>query len=1043
MAEFAVLHAHTEFSTRDSLIRATELPVLAAEHGYAACAITDHGGIEGAVPFVEACRKAGVQPIVGCELYVGCEDPKRPHHLTILTKNARGFRSLLKVLSIAHSIGWLGQQRKAVAPFNVVLNNLRDCVVLSGCASSPFWREGSERNKQDLESFVEAFGEDFFFEIQPLYDWDHQKQLNGAVAQVAKKYNRPLVVTPDCHFARPEDSTFHEGLLAIGSHFPVGHERAWKFSTVLNYFMGPEEMAANLCATGMEEDAAVDALANTSRVLERIEDWKWDDLPPITLPTVTGDLRVESFKGLARLGPFPDGGKYVRRLEEELGVFEKAGLGPYLMLVRDVLDYFRSEGAYIGPRGSVAGSLVGYCLGMCDLDPVKHGLPWQRFYAPGRKGWPDVDIDTDTAFRERVPALLQKKFGEGHVAQLSTYGEFKAASSIRDAARAYAVDLYGGLDDWDAESDIAVEEHPLFNKLKDEEPRAAELAVILNGRVRQFGAHAGGFVISADPIADGRGAIVRRGKNDKCLAWDMHAADKLGFVKLDFLGNDSLTALKSIEPHLGDVKWSDIPLNDPAVLDDFSAGRTAGIPQFLTSGLRTFVEALCPTSFEDLMWATAAFRPGALGTMKPSELIAAYRRDPNSIIVYQEELMALCVGLAGFTWSEADEVRKVVGKSMGAKALLEFGDRFVAGCVRMGTVEDIEARKLWGVLADFGRYGFNKAHAASYTWNGLRIAWSKRYRPVTTFAALLNVQIGKKDKKKDTSEQILDDAPDFNVTWLPAHVNKSSMEWVVEDGKIRAPLVRMPGADGRIAKAIWKRREDGLFKDPADFKKRMKKIKYNDDVSAHAFDETTATHFAAPLADPRPMMGLQFSKNVIACTQCDLRATCRAPVPPDLGVHNILIVGESPGKWEDRHGKPFLGESGKLLLGLLEHHGIERDDVTWTNAVKCKPPWTPGGFDYDTVSCPWLSEEIGTMLPPLALAVGRIAWNALGGSGGILKANATVLPGLPTIVACVHPAAVLRDANLLPEIERAVKKFARLYKELLQHKKEAAHGSAR
>lgn len=1044
----AVLHAHTEFSARDSLIRVTELPQLAAERGWGACAITDHGAIEGAYYFVENCRKVGIQPIVGCELYVSPDidedldqierigeepDPsasRKARHLTVLVKNARGFVSLSKVLTMAHNLGWDAKRKRAVAPLKVVLNNLRDCVILSGCASSPFWRGGAKAAR-DLSAFAEQFSEDFFFECQALYDWNDQIILNSQIEEVAKTYGRPLVVTPDCHFAHKDDTKIHEALLSIASYpfRPVGHPNAWRFSTRLNHLMGPEEIVAALIKTGYDEEVAVGALAATELVRERIERWSWDDLPAPELPEIEGNMRVIVEEQLRARGLSADP-VYQDRLAEELRVFEGAGLGRYLLLVRDCLNTFRAAGAEIGPRGSVGGSLVGYLMGLATLDPVAHGLPWQRFYAPGRKGWPDVDIDVDTPFREKVPEILAARFGERSVAQISNYMTFAPKSAIRQAARAFEVPLYGGKDEWGEEpedkADLGdITKYELFEKLRDLNPKAAEFAEKLVDRVNGYGTHAGGFVITAGEVSEYRGAVVHRGKS-KALVWDKDITEALGYVKLDFLGNDSLTALREIDVS-NTVDWSKMTFDDVKVFEDFAEGRTAGLPQFLTSGLRTFVEMLRPERFEDLVWANAAYRPGGLGTMGPRQLVASYRSDPGSVIVYQEDVMQLCVDLAGFTWGEADAVRKVVAKSKGAAEFQKWTSRFVEGCVKTGSLSAEDAAAFWDTLSEFGRYSFNKAHAASYAWNGYRLAWAKRHHSAVTFAALLNAS-------PDNAEAIVDDAEDFGVEVRPGHFNFSTLAWTVEsETAIRAPLTRILGVDTRVSKAVLKRRNDGgKFKDYRDFEKRMAKIKYDRGILVAGFEESSRTPFMADLKAPGET-GLTpslYSQEVRACAQCDFRANCRAPVPPEWGESNVLIVGEAPGKNEDRRGRPFVGDSGDLMNGILAKFGVERSDVTWTNSVQCKPPYIEGAKGWEDPGCPWLSDMIGKMLPPLVLALGRRAWHKLGGDGGIMKANASVRLGLPVIVPAVHPAAVLRDISLLPELERAVRKFARLFREL-------------
>ncbi|MFQ5530900.1 MAG: hypothetical protein ACE5FP_11215, partial [Gemmatimonadota bacterium] len=411
--------------------------------------------------------------------------------------------------------------------------------------------------------------------------------------------------------------------------------------------------------------------------------------------------------------------EYDERLKKELDTFNAAGLDRYLLLVRHCLDLFKREGAEVGPRGSVGGSLVAFTLGLTPLDPIAHNLSWQRFYAPGRKGWPDVDIDVDEKFRERVPEILRREFGEDNVAQVSNYTSFGLRMAIQDAARAFGIKLednskFGEED----EKGKDVAEIAPGRELAMKSPDAIAFARKLVGRIRQFGAHAGGFVISADSLMGGRSAVVSRGK-DKALAWDKKVTEELGFIKLDFLGLDSLSAIKMIGETVN-VDWNTVTLDDKAVYEDFSKGLTAGVPQFLSSGLRSFIRGIKPTQFNDLVWATSAFRPGALGQMTPDEMIFAYRRDPGELLVYQEDVMRICVELAGFSWTEADAVRKEMAKSKGIEAMAAWTDRFVEGAVKISGSDPDAARAYWEKLLNFGRYAFNRSHAAAYSWNSYR-----------------------------------------------------------------------------------------------------------------------------------------------------------------------------------------------------------------------------------------------------------------------------------------------------------------------------------
>lgn len=1040
----AILHAHSDYSVRDSLIRVEELPQIAKAKGWDACALTDHGAIEGTYAFIEACRVHKVKPIVGCEIYVATGDSEKAHHLTVLCKNMKGFSALTTVLSIAHRDHYNARRQRADIPLQLILDKLDDCIILSGCFSSPFWRP-SERAMGDLKAFVDRFGEDFYFEFQGLWDWQEQVNLNHSIVRRAKEFNRPLVVTPDCHFGSAEEHTFHDALLAVASRSPLGGPKAWKFSSRLCYVETPEESAKNLVKAGIDADTAKKAIEETSRVAAKVSEWSWDELPIPKIPDVGGNLRLAAEQGLEvkGLGGDPD---YRTRLNDELECFTKAGLDRYLLLVRHCLNIFRKEGAEIGPRGSVGGSLVAYCLGITNLDPIQHGLMWQRFYFPGRKGWPDVDIDVDTEFRERLPDVLRREFGAANVAQISNYGAFGVRMAINDAAKTYGQIIENPLSEFELrdllklydndEDKVPMDQVRTWRELNAKKPDAAQFALKLRGRKRQFGAHAGGFVIAGESLMGGRSAIVSRGK-DKALVWDMEVADKLGFVKFDFLGLDSLLAIREIGRSV-EINWEKVPLDTPSVYRDLSEGRTAAVPQFLTSGLRSFLERLQPEKFEDLVWATSAFRPGALGQFSPQELAQRYHEDRDSLIVYQEDIMAICVELAGFSWKEADGVRKVVAKKEGKDEWKKLASKFADGCEKQGTIPRDEALALWASLEEFTRYAFNKAHAAAYSWNGYRLAWAKRRYPVQTFAALLN------SSKEEKLPGILEEAEDyFGIRVLPPDANRSGLRWTIEPDGIRAPLNFSELIDLRIAKAILKRRDGGLFESKEDFAKRMATIKHNPEIVNLLFDASAGlVRFEHALQNPKKLLSKDLIEDIKSCTQCELRMTCRKVVPPELNRTNILIVGEAPGKDEDKAGRPFVGPSGQLIMELLTKNGVRREDISWSNACHCKPPFVPDEAENASAlrkknealmfNCPWVYEEINRLKPPLILAVGAKAWRKLGGQGGITKANGTEMNYMGSkVVASLHPAYVLRDPSQKPEIERAIRRFGKLYRALV------------
>jgi len=1086
----ALLHIHSEFSARDSLLRVHEIPKLAKSLGWNACAITDHGAVEGVLPFKDACDEHGVKMIAGAEVYISTPDSEKYHHLTLLAKNAKGWSAIGAVLSAATEYSVGNKRRLTACPIHVALDVLHDVVVLSGCFSSPFWRITREADisagRPDLERWIDKFKDDFFFEVQPLDDWSEQIRLNRLVLETAKNYKRPVVVTPDCHFGTAEDGLMHDALLALAHRAVLGSgDDTWKFSTKLNYLMTPEVVVERLSRAGFTHDEAVQAVLMTDRVAERIEDWSFDDLSPSAIPILDGDF-AEMTRAAFNKRAFAGEPEYMDRLEEELRVFTTAGLGNYFLLVCECLKLFREQGAMIGPRGSVGGSLIAYVLGIGNLDPVVHNMPYWRFWYPGRampgaigpdgkpvlgpdgkpiKGSPpDIDIDLGTVDHKKVGPLLRERFGADKVAQISTIGTFGTRSAVRAAAKTFGV-VIPDRGEWEEDKALragATEDEkrealytiPLFHEL----PLAARtFAERLVGRVEKFGAHPGGFVIAAESLAYGRSCIVRRGKGT-AMCWDMEAAEKLGFLKIDFLGNASIDALQVLSKIEEVEDLEAIPLDDPAVLRDFREGRTAGIPQFSTSGMRTFTEMVGPKNFQELVWINAAFRKGAIvAAGSPREMATAYRERPDSVIVYQEELMRFCRELAGLSWEDTDKIRKIVAKSKGTEELLKWQDKFVNGCERIGVLNREEANVLWSNLKSAGEYLFGISHASSYSANAFRIAWLKRHDPPKAFAALLNLAAKPEDR-----EPLLDEAHHYKVKVVPPNPNKSGFIWTVEGSNVLAPLQYAEGADMRVAKAIALRRSvrevkkgkktvtvGGLFKDLADFTARMGKpgkMAYRGKDGKTKYKSTGIGRpdwFDHRLWNPAPRRtekpsrpdatdAQAFREVVKECKQCSLRATCKAPVPPEFGKTNVLVLGQSPGKYEDSRGKPFVGRSGELLFNTLEAHGIERQNVSIFNVISCLPVRDEKPPD----TCAWADKWIDHFKPPLVLAVGKPAWQRVSGMGehapGIMKMNGTLVHASGWshpfgIVPCVHPAAVLRDMRLIHELDRAVGKFARLF----------------
>jgi len=1021
----ALLHAHTDHSYRDSLIRVDELPTLAKAAGFSACSITDHGSISGIPRFIASCRKTGIKPILGCELYVTTAyDGDKIFHLTVLCRDLKGFAALSSILGS----GVIEKKRlkRLTVPLAKVLEAAGSgLVVLSGCYSSPFWK--SEKAIDDLEPFVKAYGDDFYFEVMPVDDWDEQIKLNRIVVQLADHFNRPISASVDCHFACATDKPFHDALLAVADLKAIDDPKAWKFSTKMSYLMTPGEIYEHLQKAGLTEDEAVRAIATTAEIADRCEitDLPHDRLPIAKVCDDPNTVLIERVDAALSKLNVPDKPKYYDRAEYELKTLIEAGLAEYLLLVQKVVDEFKKRGALVGPRGSVGGCLVAHLLGISILDPIRHDLIFERFYAPGRVGsLPDVDLDLPVAVRRRVPEILSEVFGAERVAQIATYSKYGVRQAARDAARTYGVlkDLEKNvkLHDPDEETDWAEDErktldgHPVVAELRKLSTLAAEFANRLVGKVRQTGAHAGGFVISSSPINGlGRGYMV-----NGLLCWDLQDADDIGHLKIDLLGNSTLDILAPFESAL-----AMIPLDDAAVYTDFSEGRTAGTPQFSTSGMKAFLMMLKPAKFEDTVFANAAFRPGGLGQTDPAGLANRYHEDPAGLIVFQEDVMMLCTRVAGFSWTEADGVRKSIAKKLtGAQSFAAWKSKFVEGCLRQKTLTAEEGAALWDQLEGMGRYSFNKSHATAYSLLAYQIGWLKRHRTLDLYASALNVAEDKENKKGDEMKrQLLDEMEEMGVEVLPFSFNHSDIFWTPQNGGVRRALLDIPGVTAAFAKGIFDERSShGPYQNYYEFKDRLKLRK----LPGGLIDAATGADRVLPQIRPAKRVPM-LAEETKLCTQCDRRKFCRAPVPVEVGKWNVMVVGQDPGRVEDRRGRPLLGESGELIMALLEHLKINREHLVISNAFKCRPY----AGEEKTPECPWLKKEIDEIKPSLILALGRRAWEAVGGKGSIVKANGSTFKtdAGALVVGAIHPNMVLREPAQLSVFESAVRKFARIY----------------
>ncbi len=859
--EFVHLHVHSEYSLLDGLARIPDLVARAKELGMPALALTDHGAMYGVIDFYSEARSAGIKPIIGSEIYVAPRslaqrEPKlddKNYHLTLLARNETGYRNLIKIVSRAHLDGFYYKPR---ADKELLARHAEGLICLSGCLSGEVARllqEGQpERAAQVAKWHAEVFGPDgYFLEVQN-QSLDGQEALNRQVVELARALDLPLVATNDTHYVRPEDSRAHDVLLCIQTNSTIDQADRMRMGSAEFYLRSPEEMARAF--QGLEE-----SLRNTLRVAEQVElqlDFSRVQLPHFALPagqTPEGYLRQLCEEGLRqRLGSIPEA--YRQRLEYELAIIERTGYPLYFLIVADYVRYARERGILAVPRGSVAGSLCIYALGICDIDPLQFNLGFERFLHEERIGMPDIDMDFADDRREEVIRYVQEKYGRDRVAQIITFGTMAARAAVRDVGRALGMP-YGEVDriakaiPMGSTIAEALETADL-RAMAQENPRVQELlslAQALEGIARNASTHAAGVVISRDPL-DEHVPLQRatRGEEGVVTQWAWQVIEKVGMLKMDFLGLANLTILDRArqfveQRHPGqriDLQRLPMDYDDPSgqprrTYDMLGEGETTAVFQLESGGMRRCLRGLRPNSIFDLMAIVALYRPGPMESI-PAFIAAKNGQTPITylhpdlepilketygICVYQDQVLEIVRAIAGFSWGEADVLRKAMGKKI-ASLMAEQQEKFVTRTVARGYSREF-ADKLWAIIAPFAGYGFPKAHAAAYAVGAYQTAFMKANYPAEYMAAVLTSEAGNLPKVAEAVAE----CRRLGVPVLPPDVNRSGPDFTLEETPegtaIRFGLSAIKNVGHAGEMLIKVRNEAGPFRDLADLCRRV------------------------------------------------------------------------------------------------------------------------------------------------------------------------------------------------------------------------------
>lgn len=851
---FTHLHVHTEYSLLDGAARIKQLVETAARMEMNSLAITDHGVMYGIVDFYKACQKQGVKPIIGCEVYVA---PRTRHdrtpkiddnlfHLVLLAENETGYRNLLKLVSLGFTEGFYYKPR---VDKELLAAHSEGLIALSGCIAgeiaSHLIQGNPEQAEKSASEYLDIFGRNnFYLELQD-HGFNEQKTANRGLLQLHQKTGIPLVVTNDVHYVLREHDEMQDVLLCIQTGKTVDDPGRMKFQSRELYLKSEQEMA--LVFGELRE-----AMDNTVRIAERCHvtlEFGKLHLPEYKVPeghTVDSYLRELCLKGIQwRYGGMSEQVK--QRLEFELNVIKQMGYSAYFLIVWDFIHFARENGIPVGPgRGSAAGSLVAYVLGITNLDPLKYDLLFERFLNPERVSMPDIDIDFCFERRGEVIEYVSKKYGSDRVAQIATFGTMAAKAAIRDVGRALGMP-YGDVDriaklvpnDLKITIDKALQESPELNQIYREDDQVRKLidmAALLEGMPRHASTHAAGVVITREPLTHYL-PLYKAADGPVTTQFAKDPVEELGLLKMDLLGLRTLTviadAVKMIRRNRGrEINIDEIPLDDPKTFQLLCHGDGVGVFQLESSGMRAILRELKPEVFEDIVALVALYRPGPLGSGMVEDFIKSKHgekkveylhpklepilKDTYGVILYQEQVMRIASDLAGFSLGEADLMRRAMGKKK-PEILAGLRAQFIEGAEKNGVDPNI-AGQVFDLIEYFAGYGFNKSHSAAYALVSYQTAYLKANYPVEYMAALLT-------SVKDNTDKVsfyIEECRRMNIEVLPPDVNLSGVDFTVDGDKIRFGLAAIKNVGLNAVKSIIEMKETGgPFKSFADFCQRL------------------------------------------------------------------------------------------------------------------------------------------------------------------------------------------------------------------------------
>ena len=849
--DFAHLHLHSEYSLLDGACRFDKVIEKALKYNIKAVALTDHGNMFGVIDFYKSAKKAGIKPIIGCEFYVAGKSrfEKEPqnketsYHLILLAKNQNGYKNLIKLCSLGFTEGFYYKPR---IDSELLKQYSQDLICFTACLKGlipvKILQDDKEGLREAIEFYLDLFTrENLYFELMD-HGLTEQKIVNRELLKLSEKYKINVVATNDCHYIDRSDARYHDILLCIQTGKNVNSSDRLKFTGNEFYFKTPEEMAKVFADVP-------DAISNTIKIAEMCDveiDFNQklypDFIPPDNL-SPDDYLKKLAHKGFEEKYPRPSK-ELQERLEYELSTINKMGYNTYFLVVWDLVRFAKENGIPVGPgRGSAAGSIVSYCLGITALDPISHNLLFERFLNPERVSPPDIDIDFCYEQRDKVIQYVKQKYGENNVAQIVTFGTMKAKNAIRDVGRTLGM-AYGDVDkiakmipetlnitikeslDINLELKSAYESSELIRELIDS-------AMALEGMVRHSSTHAAGVVISSQNLMEIIPIYKIAKDNDIATQYHMKNVEEIGLLKMDFLGLKTLTiinnTLKILKQNRNiDFDISSIKLDDKKTYKLLQEGKTMAVFQLESSGMRDIVKRLTPSSFEDITALLALYRPGPLGSGMVDDfvkrkhggkkivydhpILESILKETYGVIVYQEQVAQIARAMGGFTLGQADILRRAMGKKK-PEEMHRMRNEFIEKAVD-NKIDKAIAEKVFDLMSHFAGYGFNKSHSAAYAMISYQTAYLKAHYPVEFMAAVLTNE----KANIDNVVKYIGECKEMGIQILPPDVNESNKDFTVVGDAIRFGLCAIKNVGETAVESIISAREGkGRYESLQDF----------------------------------------------------------------------------------------------------------------------------------------------------------------------------------------------------------------------------------